>query len=383
MRKIGIALRMNTPRNWGYFEGIGRYAEQRGDWRFYMHPQTWFRPVADPAAFDGAGWLGREFEPALLSAAARLGQPVVELGLEPPKPGMHAVCVDHQGLGRDAADHLLQLGFAHFGFYARPERGFSRRRFRGLGRRLQERGLNCTQFRARWDVETEPKWAENERRLIAWLRAQPKPFAVVAVSDHLAVQVLEACVVGGLRVPRDVAVLGLDNDETLCSLTQPKLSSVVTSYEEVGYRAAERLDRLLNGETFESRQVHVSSGGAIARGSTDTVASPDPIIADALRYIRSRAAENLTVERVLEHVGASRRTLEYRFREHLRCSPAEAIRQARLQQLKNLLIGTDLPLQRIVRRAGFNSQAAMTAFFRRHLDITPQEYRRIHHPSLG
>jgi LacI family transcriptional regulator len=172
-----------------------------------------------------------------------------------------------------------------------------------------------------------------------------------------------------------VAVIGVDNDELLCSLCSPPLSSVIPNPERIGYEAAAWLDRMLRGEKPSVREIEIPPKGIAVRQSSDVFAVSDPVIVSALRFIRERACEGATVQNLLDHLCVSRSWLEKKFRKLLGRSPQAEIRNVQIKRCKELLQTTDLPLEKIAGLAGFVHPEYMSVVFKRELGITPGQFR--------
>ncbi len=195
-------------------------------------------------------------------------------------------------------------------------------------------------------------------------------------NDLRGQQTLDACRRGEQFVPEAVAVIGVDNDEVLCALCDPPLSSVVPNAERVGYEAAALLDRLMQGERSESSEILIAPRGIETRQSTDVLAIDDSLVAAAVKCIRERACQGLTVDEVLRQVPLSRSMLEKRFRRYLQQTPQEAIRSVQIKRVKQLLLETDLPLEAISHLAGFKHVEYMSVVFKRETAQTPGRFRR-------
>ncbi len=177
-------------------------------------------------------------------------------------------------------------------------------------------------------------------------------------------------------MPEEVAVLGVDDDEVLCELCDPPLSSVIANPERVGYLAAELLDALMAGARPPERVQVVEPLGIATRQSTDVTAIDDPEIAMAVKLIREDACKGMTVDDLLVRVPLSRSILERRLRKHLGLSPMGLIRQTQLKRIRQLLAETDLPLEQIGPLAGFKHAEHMCVVFKREVGQTPGAYRR-------
>jgi LacI family transcriptional regulator len=198
---------------------------------------------------------------------------------------------------------------------------------------------------------------------------------VLAAWDGRAVQVLQACRRIGVAVPDELAVLGVDNDELLCDLADPPLSSVATGILEIGSLAAELLSRMMAGERIPPGPRPVRPSGVVIRQSTDMLAIDDRPVSDALRFIRESAGRTICVEDVLRVVPLSRRVLESRFRRLVGHTPHEEIVRVRLRRVEELLIETDLPLKSIASRTGFPSVQYLICAFKQRNGVTPGRYR--------
>jgi LacI family transcriptional regulator len=187
--------------------------------------------------------------------------------------------------------------------------------------------------------------------------------------------VLDACRGAGLAIPDEVAVLGVDNDELLCELAAPPLSSVMPNTLRTGYEAAALLDRMMRGEAVRPVAHLIPPVGVVARQSTDVLALDDRAVAQAVRFIREHACEGINVGDVLRGVPLSRRVLEQRFRRLLGRTPREEILQVRLARVKQLLTETDLTLYRVAERTGFEHVEYLSVVFKRETGRTPRQFR--------
>jgi LacI family transcriptional regulator len=210
--------------------------------------------------------------------------------------------------------------------------------------------------------------------LAEWLKSLEKPVALLAASDGRAREVLDACRLAGLHVPEEVAVLGVNDDEMICEMANPPLSSVVHNARRVGYEAAAMLDRLMQGKKVVA-DIVVDPLGVKCRQSTDLLAIEDPEVAKAVRFIREHSCEGIRVDDVLDQVALSRRALEKRFRAAVGRPPHMEIRRAQLERVKELLVGSDFKLEKIAEVTGFSSAQYLAGLFHRVMKMTPGAWR--------
>jgi LacI family transcriptional regulator len=217
-------------------------------------------------------------------------------------------------------------------------------------------------------------WHSDIRR---WLKTLKFPLGLMAAHDNRARMVIDTCRQLGLVVPHDVAVIGVDNDRLVCEMSQPTLSSVAPNAREIGYRAAELLERMISGKCPPAGDVLVPPVGVVARESTDIVAVDDPDLNLAVRFIRQHIAEPFAVADMLREMSVSRRWIEYRFQERFGRSPHEYVCEARVERARQMLIEADnLPLHQIADACGFNSARGFRLVFCRLTGMTPSQYRR-------
>jgi LacI family transcriptional regulator len=223
--------------------------------------------------------------------------------------------------------------------------------------------------------------ADNRRSLVEWLTDLQKPVGVLACYDIAGQEILEACKIAGLAVPDDVAVLGVDNDELICNLTSPPMSSIQPDALGTGHLAAAILDRMMTGEPWMPGLHLLPPLRIAARQSSDLFSVSDPVVARALAFIRDAAGRRLSVPEVLRHVGLSRRALDYRFTNLLGRTVHDEIMRARMERIAHLLISTDWTLPRIAEFLDFPHSEYMGVAFRRLNGTSPGEYRKANRAS--
>lgn len=213
-------------------------------------------------------------------------------------------------------------------------------------------------------------------KLRRWLSALPKPVGLFAGNDLCGSQLSEACHEAGLRIPEDVALVGVDNDDLFCELTRPSLSSVAIPAERIGYEAASLLDRRLEGVKPPRKPLLFPPLGVVARQSSDLVASDEPEVTAALRFIRNHSHTPISVSDVLREIAVSRSGLERQFRQVLRRGVGDEIRRAHLERAKSLLAGTDLSVAVVAKQSGYSGIKHLCTVFRQATGLTPTAYRR-------
>jgi LacI family transcriptional regulator len=218
-------------------------------------------------------------------------------------------------------------------------------------------------------------WEQQQTKLAEWVNRLPKPVGVMTSTDLLGQQFLEACSRANVVVPEQVAVVGADNDELICAVANPPLSSVIINDPQRGYEAAALLDKLMSGVRLTTNTVYVEPAGVVRRASTDILAIADEAVVTALRYIRDHACEGIDVNEVVDRVPMSRSMLERRFRKFVGRSLNNEIVRVRLNRAVELLCATELEIKDIAHRAGFNSASYMGAVFAEKLGRTPGSYR--------
>jgi LacI family transcriptional regulator len=318
----------------------------------------------------------------LFQAIGRMKVPIVGIGrVGPPyrlPRGVVTVRSDDQLIGQWAADHLVELGLKYYAYCGLPRRGpdpWVRERHEAFRNRLNELGFDCFNYDGRHFAARN--WSRMLSALSQWLNGLPKPIGIMACNDSRARHVLAACTVNGWRVPEDVAIIGVDNDEMMCDLAVPSLTSIAQGTEEIGYKAAETLERCSGEREFAEREIVVPPAQLIPRRSTETFEVADPIIARASKYIRDHASESVSVDEVARHARVSRSTLDTRFKKTLKRSVHDELMRMRLQTARRLLLSTKLSISEVAHRSGFSSDAYMNHVFRREFGSTPGAFRQL------
>jgi LacI family transcriptional regulator len=314
----------------------------------------------------------------VVEAVLTSGIPAIAKGTHEPIPGIANIISDNAAAARIAAEHLLDRGLRHFGYCGLPDIPWDIERLTNFKKRINEAGFETSTYSRPKKRRKKSKLPhKDELELIAdWLTPLPKPVGILACDDDRGQNVLEACRIVDLHAPEQVAVLGVDNDEIICELTNPPLSSVARNFEKAGYEAGELLDRLMKGEKMGDQQVIVSATHVEARQSTDLLAVEDPDIAQTLIFIRQHSNEPIQVSDILEAVAVSRRNLELRFQKILGRSIHKEINRVRIGEITKLLIETDMPIARIAIKANYSCREHMARFFRSETGMAMAEYRR-------
>ncbi len=374
--RIGLVLGFGLGFYRDILRGIKLYAEGRPEWLFTpIAPEM--RGMTSLRGLGLRGLIAHISNSTMAEKLLRLGLPVVNVAAVLPELPFARVMVDHNAVGRMAADHLLDRGLRHFGFVGYQEHAFSIGREAGFRERIDRAGATLSIFHARvpWRRDPTGIWPSNSN-LPNWLAGLPLPAGILTSHDPQGVQVSEACRLDGLRVPDDVAIVGVDDDDLLCELARPSLSSVALPSVQIGLQAAALLDRLVTGQPPPPSPVLLPPREVVVRQSSDILAIDDPDVAAAARFIRDHSNKPIRVAEVLNAIPVSRRGLERRFRKILRRGIWEEIRRSHLEHGKTLLAGSEIPMAEVARRAGFSDSRQLSVVFRQETGMTPTAYRR-------
>ena len=383
LRQVALLVESSRVYGRGVLRGIGRFVQAHGRWKVY-HTERKLSEIAPTwlKSWKGDGLIARIENQKLLARIRQLRLPVVDLFEHENMGAIPAVLTDNDAIARLAAEHLIDRGLGQFAYCGLPGVYSSDERGRCFARHLAAAGHAVSVYdpprrhRKTFLAASEAYALRYEDVLARWIQSLPKPVGLMACNDLRAQQVLMVCDESGLAVPDEVAVIGVDNDEVICGLARPPLSSIEQNPEEVGYQAASLLDHLMQGKTPSQKQIIVEPRGVVSRQSTEFVAVADADAAAALRYMREHACDGIAIDDVLAHVPVSRRTLERRFATLLGRSPRDMIIGAQLEHVKRMLSITDYPLVKIAQLTGFRYVESMCTLFKRTTGRTPGQYRR-------
>lgn len=373
-----VAILVETTRSYtrDLLAGVGRYLQTHGHWSTFLELRA-FESSVPPwlAGWDGDGILVRTHGPAMAKAVLAAKVPTVELRSTKHTPGLPLVGMDNDLIGQAVAEHFLNRGYRRFAAYTLDTEGFFRERVRKFVQRVEDAGCGCTLLPAHGE-STPRDWESHQAQLMRWLETLEKPVGIFAANDQLAVRLLDACRRSGIGVPEEVAVVGCENEETLCEFASPTLTSVRFDGHTVGWLAAERLDRLMRGVEDDGTSILVPPKGIEVRASSDEFVIEDPIALRAAKRIRERAVAGITVGELCLDLGVSRSTLERRMKASLGRGAKEEILRVRFREVNRLLRSTDLTIDLIAEQTGFAHTHYLQTAYRERFGTTPGEFRR-------
>jgi len=373
-----VILEIETSRQYGrgLLLGIAKYARIHGPWLFCREQGGAGRALATLRKWLADGIIVRSSDKIeqIVKTGAAVILAIHRRSTERVLDAANIVS-DNVSIGRLAAEHLLGRGFERFGYCGFKDIWWSCRRYESFAGRIEEAGFKSAlyELEMRRSFLTQP---EQKKPIAEWLRALARPVAIMACNDDMGQEVAEACKIAGLRVPEDVAIIGVDNDRLVCELTEPPLSSVSLDAERAGYQAAELLDKLMRGGGGRSETIVVRPGRVVMRQSTDAIGVGDRDVLSAVRYIRESSDRIIQVSDVVEHVGISRSRLYQKFQQLLGHSVLSEIRRARVERITNCLVETDKSVKEIARELGYSTTDHISRYFRREKGMSPIAYRR-------
>lgn len=380
-KRVAVCVDNTGNHGRGVLRGIAEYVSTYRSWSVVLDAHThatghtahgWLRK------WRGDGVLLYTQNPLLPRKLSRCSIAAVELYSHPLEVGLPQVGNDNVMIGRLAAEHLIQRQLVHFAFSGYPGELWCQRRSDGFLATARTAGFVHDSFIGPHFPSSLAESARNQRRLCRWVQSLPKPVGIMACSDRHAQRLLNACQEVGAAVPEEVAVIGVNNDEEICLLSHPPLTSVQDNPRQVGYQAAALLDRLMNGSlrANEVEPILVPPLSVVVRRSTDVTATTDRMVAGAVQRIYERACHGLTVKQLLQELSVSRNAFYRRFQSVLGRSPHEQIIYVRLEQVKSLLVQTALSLEKIAELTGFDYPEYLSVAFKREFGMPPGAFRR-------
>lgn len=376
---------MAVPHLANFVEGVVDYSKAHADWTFTTSPawsggfpETFAISMKSLRGWHGDGVIAVITQETDARVATELEFPVVNLsGTMRDRCGVPRVMVDHEEIGCVAARHFLAKGFKRFAYYGVADTYYGELREIGFSSVLKETGHDLDHvFHAPARTDPDMPWIETLDQLGKWLAELPKPIALLAVNDYRACLVVEQCQRMGIRIPHQVALLGVDNDNVICEHCHPSLSSVSRNGRQVGFQAAAILDTLLNGATPPKNDILVSPGAVVQRDSTDITAVENLHVSAAVQLIHDNLGRSFGVNNLLRTLGVSRRFLERHFRQELGCSPHEYLTRQRIEKAKRLLQRhSDLSIHEIAAACGQSDPRNFRRSFQRLTGMLPSQYR--------
>ena len=383
--KIHIALLVDASRAYSrdLLLGVAAFADEQANWLLLPHERNIFREL--PAWFRQNrvdGIIAEIPTPAFGAQLLKVGVPLVDVQGHCKCPGAVSFDSDALLIGRQAADFFLQASFASFAYCGYPGVFFSDERQAAFVDVLQKQQIGVHVYNGEGKPRKsgdfrhlERAGMEYEPSLLRWLGKLPKPVAIFACNDIRGQQIVNACRELGIELPAQAAVMGVDNDEMICRLCRPKLSSIAPDTWTIGYQAAQAVARMLAGEEAPHCRNTNPPLRVVERESTDTIPSTHPLVVKAGRMIRDRACGGLSVEQISSELDYSRSMLDKLFRQQFGRSISREILRVRLSRCISLLRDSTLSVAEIATRCGFPSSTSLCRFFHRETGQSPAVFR--------
>lgn len=381
-RRIAVYLSLATEHGRGILRGIARF--------FHQRPEITVLKFNDPRVYDVAvlqrlkldGVIARVATLRNEATLASLGVPVVNVSGQVATPRLPLINTDDLRVGQLAFRHLHGRAYRNFAYCGNSTHLGSVQRFRGFCAEARALGLSVAIPRhiLPQGDQNSPYPDVTRARLVAWLNTLPRPVGILGFTDRVALELDEACARVGLRVPEDVAILGVGNDLARVEFAHVALSSIQLNTQRIGLVAAETLQTMLDGGCEPIGETLVSPQKIVTRRSTDRFAVDDEVVALALDHMREHVGNTIYVEEVARAAGVTRRVLELRFRAALGTSVYGEAQRLHFERSLELMSEPTMTLGEIAFACGFESPSVFATAFRRRFGVAPSAYRKRHAP---
>lgn len=381
MKKIALLLDFTEEYHKNLLRGIIRYSRENGRWLFLRLPMYYRETrgveelIRRAKEWGAHGLIGQLYSNTEIGKFRRAGISVIAQDFEERLKDVPSISGAYHETGRMGADYFLKRGFKSFAFYGFKNIVWSRERAEGFEARVREAGYEVHYYQSPKSRSRE-LWYYKPWTLSKWLKSLPKPVALMACDDNQALYITEASKHAGLRVPEDLAVLGVDNDENVCYLSDPPLSSISLDIERGGYEAAALMDKLLRGRQKKLPNIVIKPTHIHTRASTNTFSTNDRYIDEVLKYIHQHLDTNINVQDILNQIPLSRRSLEKRFSKAMGMAVYKYIFNIRMSRFAERLAESNASVLEIAQQLGLPDTKNISRQFKIWKGLSPLEYRR-------
>jgi LacI family transcriptional regulator len=374
-----VVLLLETSRAFGrqLISGVVRYSRLNSPWLFYKEPIDLKSSIPNLTSWKPDGIIMRDT--LITKELLKLKIPTIFAphGSEYPR-NIPVIITDPSSIAKMASDHFIEKGFKNLAFCGYDSFEWSEQRKSYFNRFNNEAGFRTYNYVSSKRFRPND-WEKEQQHVCRWIKDLPKPIGIFACNDDRGLQILDVCKLMNLKVPEDVAVIGVDNDLMVCDFGDPPLSSIALNIESAGFEAAKLLDKMMSsGNKMKGRKIIATSNIIVQRQSSDILAVNDKEVAQAIQFIKDNAKNKILIKDILRTTGIGSRALEKRFRNTIHRTIYHEIQQVRIESISKLLIETDLPISQITSLYNFTDAEHISRFFKKEKGMSMREYRKIH-----
>ncbi len=379
MLKILILIDYSSEFSRRLLRGLIQYSKEHGPWIFYRLPSYYKTLYGKEGIVEWA----KEWEADAIVARwdhegtnllKSLNIPILLQNYKERSPYFSNLTGDYFGTGEMAAQFFIKRRYRNFAFYGNKGVVWSRERAEGFRSQIEKIGGNYHYFESE-NLDGE-EWGSSHIQLDEWLLSLPKPVGLFACDDNFALRVSQYCKINNIKIPEEIALLGVDNDELICNLSDPPISSIVTDVEKGGYEAGGLIDRMNKGEIKEPFNIIIRPTRFELRKSTEKYDIENEYISQVVSFIEDNFISDINIEELTGMVPLSRRNLEVKFKEEMGTSIYQFIISLRINYFAHLLATTERTLFDLALESGFNDCKNISRIFKRMKGCTPLEYRK-------
>ncbi len=373
-----VILFLDTSRGFGrgILKGISRYSALNGRWSFYHRQPSYLssRKAFDLSEFKSWKPDGIVCSVSQSESLLELGAPMICFDIGDYDGELPCIVTDDAAAGELAAQHLLSIGHRDFAFCGFNSLKWSIDRQNSFCRQIEEAGCTVNVYKG---LRGNPPWSREEKHIKRWIHSLPKPVGLFCGNDDRAASIAATCISLGFSMPEDISIIGADDDELVCEVVNPPLSSVRIASDQGGYEASALLEQIIKGEAkMEGQRLLSPAPGIHTRQSTDVLMVENAVVRKALQYIRKNVNQPVRVGDVVVAAGVCHRTLSDMFHAELGTSIGKHLTNARIDYISHLLVDTDMRVQEIAAAVGYEDDRHFSRYFKRSTWLTPQAYRR-------
>lgn len=381
IKRIAVLVESSRAYGRGLIRGVCEFAKSRPDWQLLYRESRMGQNFEDWLKnWQGDGLITRITSAEEAEIVAEKGIPAVDLYGAFAHPKISRLDAEHDSIARMAADFFSKTGISNYAYCGYPGVRFSEQRCAVFKDSIEALNRDLHVYTSPQppnpSIKCHEAWRSGrEEDLATWLHSLPKPIAIFACNDVRALDVSSACRLAEISVPGDVAIMGVDDDVLICSMSFPPLSSVKPDFVRQGQRGAEILQEIMDGTRLQPTTETIPPIAVVERPSTDLIVSKYPYVVKALRFVRSHVHRSIGVEDVAEYAGVSRSLVDRAFTEELGYTVSQEIRRLRIARIEELLKYTELKLADIAKQTGFPSDTSLSNFFKSAKGISPGKFR--------